>query len=217
MSQEYINFNPALVDYLHTVGLRQHPAQKLLHKKTQTLPQGNMQSSPEVTALIEFLIKLTGARNILELGTFTGYTTLGMALSVPKDGTVVTCEKTADIFKIGEGFWKQAGVFDKIKVQVGNALDSIETYPDNHFDFAFIDADKRNYLNYYEKCLSVVRPGGLILLDNVLWKGKVVDQDSDDKRVPTLRELNEFIHKDKRVSFCLVPISDGLTLVRKNL
>ncbi len=216
MSQEYINFNPALVDYLHTVGLRQHPAQKLLHKKTQTLSQGNMQSAPEVTALIEFLIKLTGAKNILEIGTFTGYTTLGMALSVANDGIVVTCEKTADIFKIGKVFWKQAGVLDKIKVHVGNALDSVAAYPDNHFDFAFIDADKRNYLNYYEKCLSVVRPGGLILLDNVLWKGKVVDQDSDDKRVPTIRELNEFIHNDKRVSFCLVPISDGLTLVRKN-
>lgn len=216
MSQEHINFTPDLIQYIHTVGLRQHPAQKTLHEKTQTLPQSNMQSAPEVTALIELLINITGAQTVLEIGTFTGYTTLGMALAVPDNGKVVTCEKSPDIFKTGETFWKEAGVFDKIKVHIGDALDSMNAYPNNHFDLAFIDADKRNYLNYYEKCLSIVRPGGLILLDNVLWKGKVTDPNSEDKRVPDIRKLNAFIHTDKRVTFCLVPISDGLTIVRKN-
>ncbi len=215
MSQSYINFTADLVKYIHTVGVRRHPAQQALHDQTQKLPHSNMQSAPEVTALIGLLTRLIGAQNVLEIGTFTGYTTLEMALSVPQDGMVVTCEKSPDAFSLGKIFWEQASVSHKIDVQIGDALASMEKYKPNHFDLAFIDADKRNYIQYYEKCLSLVRPNGLILLDNILWKGEVANPDSQDKRVPTLKELNKIIHADNRVDACLVPISDGLTIVRK--
>ena len=178
-----------------------------------------MQIAPEQGQFMALLIELIGARKTLELGTFTGYSAAAVALALPNDGKVITCDIDETTAKVAQQFWEQAGVAHKIDLRLGPAVQTLDELLTQRqadtFDFAFIDADKENYAVYYEKCLQLVRKGGLIAIDNTLWSGAVADNQNQEKTTLAIRALNEMIYHDQRVSLSLVPIADGLTLARK--
>ena len=181
-------------------------------------PQAAMQSTPEQGQLIFFLVKLIGAHKALELGVFMGYGTLAIALALPKDGKVIACELNQEYPQLATSAWHRSGVGHKIDLRLGPALESLRQLRQeeiNDIDFVFIDADKNNYLNYYEEALPLMRKGGLLALDNTLWKGQVADETIKDEQTKLFRHLNAHIHQDKRVDMCLLPIADGMTLVHK--
>ncbi len=175
-----------------------------------------MQICPEQGALMANLVRLMSAKRTIEIGTFTGYSALAVALALPEDGKIVACDISEEWTSIGRKKWEQAGVADKIDLRIGPALGTLEELVDDgqegSFDFAFIDADKANYLDYYKMCLKLVRKGGVVAIDNVLWSGAVINPDINDVDTLAIRELNEFLAQDERVSLSMVPIGDGLTL-----
>jgi O-methyltransferase len=219
MSPRTLALSDRLHDYLLAVGLREHPAQRELRLATDALPDGGMRSSAEQAQLLAFLIELIGARRVLEVGCFTGYGTLAMALAVPEGGQVVTLDVNADWADLGRRFWRAAGVEGRIELRLGLALDSLDRLlaegEAGRFDLAYVDADKKLYDEYYERALALVRPGGVVALDNVLWRGRVADPEDSSHQTQTLRALNAKIHADERVSPLILPIGDGLTLARK--
>ena len=178
-----------------------------------------MQISPEQGQFMQFLVSIIGARNTIEVGVYTGYSALCVALGLPEDGRIIACDINEEWTKIALEYWKKAGVADKIDLQIAPALDTLTELGKkgrkNHFDFAFIDADKVNYDIYYEKCLNLVRPGGVVAIDNVLWSGAVADVSAMDENTKAIRSLNAKLHKDERVDLSMIPLGDGLTLVRK--
>lgn len=216
-----INLTDDLLDYIHRVGTREHPALAQCREQTAHIGwQAIMQISAEQGAFMAMLVRLIGARHTLEIGTFTGYSALAIALALPHDGRLVACDIDPDMMKRARRHWQNAGVADKIDSKVGPALDSLQALIHDAdgkplFDFAFIDADKTNYDSYYEYCLKLVRTGGLIAIDNVLWSGSVIDPDDTSDDTVALRLLNNKIAEDDRVDIALVPIGDGLTLCRK--
>ena len=216
MSQAVVNLEGELFNYFKSFGYREPPELIELSKATQKLAEKDMQAAAEVTALISLIIKLTKAKRVIEVGTFTGYTTLGIALSLPKDGVVTTCESDPKIIKVGERAWTNANVRDKIDLQIGAALETLQSLDQNSYDVAFIDADKENYDNYYEECLRLVRPGGIIFVDNTLLHGEVANLKTTDERARVIHQLNKKIHRDERVQYCLIPMSDGLSIILKN-
>jgi O-methyltransferase len=205
--------------YLLEVGLREHPAQRELRLATDALADGGMRSSAEQAQLLAFLVELMDARRVLEVGCFTGYGTLAMALALPPEGRIVTLDVNAGWAELGRHHWQAAGVAGRIELQLGLALESldrlIERGDTGSFDLAYVDADKKLYDTYYERALALVRPGGVVALDNVLWRGEVADPANTDHQTRALRDLNAKIHGDGRVSPVLLPIGDGLTLARK--
>lgn len=215
MSAKTIGLSEELHAYLVSVGLRETDVQRELRKVTAEHPKSNMQISPEQGAFMQSLIRLSGAKRCLEIGTFTGYSALSMAQALPAEGQVVCCDISEEFVAVGRPFWKKAGVDSMIHVHIGPALDTLNGL-EGPFDLAFIDADKENYRAYYEACLELVRPGGLILIDNTLWSGQVAHPEFDDPETIAIRELNAFIHSDPRVFPTLVPIGDGLTLAVKS-
>ena len=189
-----------------------------LRRLAENNPQAAMQSTLEQGRLIFFLIKLMGARKALELGVFLGYGTLATALALPADGKVIACELDEEYPRQAAPYWQRSGVRHKIDLRLGPALDTLaqlQREGTRDIDFAFIDADKDNYPNYYEKVLPLMRKGGLLALDNTLWRGWVADETIMDERTELFRRLNAHIHQDKRVDMCLLPIADGMTLVHK--
>ena len=206
-----------VASYLQAHSVHETEVQRQLRDATLTLPGAMMQILPEQGQLLAWLIRLTGAKRVLELGAYTGYSALTMALALPSDGHLVTCDIDARMPAIGSPFWKAAAVSDKITLRIAPALDTLATLSNTGevFDFAFIDADKANYLAYYQAVLSCLRREGLIVVDNVLWGGDVADTSIQNKRTQAIRELNDFIYTDPRVDACMLPIGDGLTLVRK--
>ena len=178
-----------------------------------------MQISPEQGQFMALLVELIGAERIIEVGTFTGYSALCMAQALPEHGELVCCDTSKEWTDIGRPFWREAGVEGRIHLHIAPALDTLDNLIEQcragYFDMAFVDADKTNYLNYYERCLTLLRRGGLLLFDNTLWDGAVADPGVQDDDTRALRELNDTLHKDERVSISLVPIGDGLTLARK--
>ena len=216
MSTGILNYTNQLRDYLWDRGTHEHPILKELRIETADLPESGMQICPEQGALMANLIKLMCAKKTLEIGTFTGYSALAVALALPENGKLVACDVSEKWTAIGKKKWERAGVSKKIDLRIGLALETLETLligkHEKSFDFAFIDADKDNYLAYYEKCLELVRKGGLIAIDNVLWGGSVIDQEKQDGDTMAIRELNDFMSKDSRVSMSMIPIGDGLTL-----
>lgn len=191
-----------------------------LRTETATLAEAGMQIGPEQAQFMSLLIKLIGAKRTLELGTFTGYSALTVALALPEDGQIVACDVSDEWTSIGRRYWEEAGVAHKIDLRIAPALETIsklstDASQQNTFDFAFIDADKENYGAYFEHCMKLVRPGGLIAIDNVLRGGAVVDKSDQDAGTAEIRELNAKLAYDERVDVSLVPIGDGLTLVRK--
>lgn len=219
MSTETINLTPQVYAYLQNISLREPEVLKKLREETHRLSMAVMQISPEQGQFMALLIEILGAKKSLDIGTFTGYSALTVALAMPKDGKVITCDVSEEWTSIATKYWQMAGVKNKIELKLAPALDTLQTLLDkgeaNTFDFAFIDADKHNYATYYEKALALLRPGGLIAVDNVLWSGDVADPTVNDNETNAIRALNEIIHQDQRVSVSMIPIGDGLTLARK--
>jgi predicted O-methyltransferase YrrM len=198
---------------------REIPAQQALRTETRTLSGSGMMSRPEADALLQLLIKLVGAKRVIEVGTFTGSGSLAMALALPEEGRVVACDVSAEWTAIGRKHWQQAGVAHKIDLRLAPAAETIAALLKDgqagQFDMAFIDADKTGYDAYYEGCLKLVRQGGLMVLDNMLWSGHVADPDKHDADTDALRALNLKIKDDTRVDFCLLSADDGILLARK--
>ena len=219
MSRRTLPLTERLYDYLLANSLREHPVQARLRAETAGLPEGGMQIAPEQGQLMALLIELCGARRVLEIGCFTGYGTLAMALALPPDGRVLTLDVNPDWVELGRRAWRDAGVEAKIEVRFGLALTSLDQLIDagraGSFDLIFIDADKKSYDAYYERSLILARPGGLILIDNMLWGGLVADPANTDRQTEVLRALNAKLRDDERISLALVPIGDGLALARK--
>lgn len=206
-------------DYLLAISSREQGVLKSLRQETMQLPGAQMAIPPEQAQLLQFLVKLIKAKRVIELGMFTGYSALAMALALPTEGELITCELTPIYLDLAQRYWKQAEVEKKIAVRVGSAIDSLESLlqqgGESQFDLAFIDADKQGYDAYYEYCLRLVRSGGIIAIDNTLWCGRLVQVDDGTEATKVLRELNEKIHYDKRIDLVTLAIGGGLTLARK--
>jgi predicted O-methyltransferase YrrM len=208
-----------IYNYLLSVSLQEAEVLKQLRKTTATLPMSIMQIAPEQGQFMALLVKLIGAKKTLEIGVFTGYSTLVVALALPEDGKIIACDIDKQYTEIAQQYWQQAKVNHKIDLRIAPALETLDKLiaqgQENTFDFAFIDADKSNYSQYYEQALKLIRPGGLIAIDNVLWSGRVADSKDTDKRTIAIRELNQKLYQDSRVNISLLPVADGLTLAMK--
>jgi predicted O-methyltransferase YrrM len=214
MSTRTINLTDEVVAYVHRYGVREHPVLAALRERTAPMPQSNMQIGPDQGAFMAMLVRLLEARRILEIGTFTGYSSTAMALALPADGRITCCDVSREWTDVAQQAWLDAGVAHKVELRLAPATETLAALEDDSFDLAFIDADKPNYDAYYEGCLRVVRPGGLILIDNVLWSGDVADPSVDNDNVRAIRALNEKIAADERVDHVLLPLADGLTMAR---
>ena len=219
MSDSTINLTPKLYSYLKNNSLREAEPLKKLREETHKIVQERMQISPEQGQFMGLLIEILGAKKTLDIGTFTGYSALAVALSLPDDGRVIACDTSVEWTNIARYFWKEAKVSHKIDLKLAPALETLDKLladgDENSFDFAFIDADKCNYMSYYERSLALLRQGGLIAIDNVLWGGQVADTAIQDSDTVLIRELNAKILTDQRVTISMLPIGDGLTLARK--
>lgn len=220
MSRTTTGMTEDLRAYLIASGVRESALLAKLREETAGLPAGGMQISPEQGQFMRLLVELTGARRCLEVGTFTGYSALCVAMALPADGTLVCCDVSAEWTGIGKRYWKEAGLDHKIDLRIAPATETLEALiadgQSGSFDFAFIDADKGNYDRYYEAALTLLRPGGLIGVDNVLWGGSVINPAKQDEDTLAIRALNAKIAKDERITPAMIPIGDGLTLARKN-
>jgi predicted O-methyltransferase YrrM len=205
--------------YVESFGSRESPVRQRLRAETAELPQAGMQIGADQGALMALLIRLTGARRALEVGTFTGYSAMAVAEALPPDGRLITCDVSEEWTAIARRYWREAGLDGKIELRMGDARGTLAALRgeagDGSFDFGFIDADKSGYDHYYEACLQLVRPGGLILIDNVLWSGKVADPELQDPDTMAIRALNAKIATDPRVEACLLTVGDGVMLVRR--
>jgi O-methyltransferase len=219
MSNRTLNLDERLYQYLLDHSVRESALLRELREVTSKLEISRMQISPEQGQFLTLLVELLGVERIIEIGTFTGYSALCLAQAMPEHGELVCCDVNKEWTDIGRRFWYEAGVEDRIQLHLAPALETLDRLIENgemeSFDMAFIDADKTNYLNYYERCLTLVHRGGLIMFDNTLWGGAVADPADQDADTQALRELNDRLHKDERVGISLVPIGDGLTLARK--
>lgn len=219
MSRESIGLSPGVLDYLREHSVSETEVQRELREFTATMEKSAMQISPEQGAFMQFMARITNARRCIEVGVFTGYSALSVALALPADGVIKAFDISEEWTSIGKQYWTKAGVADKIHLAIGPAVDGLNSLLNageaGSYDFAFIDADKENYAIYYEKCLSLVRHGGLILIDNVLWSGKVADPEEQDEETNAIRHLNALVADDIRVDRSMLPMSDGITMVMK--
>ena len=219
MSNRTIAITESIYQYLCDHSLREDPILKDLRDHTYDMEERAMQIAPEQGQFMQMLIKLIGAKNTIEVGVFTGYSSLAIALALPEDGRIVACDVNPQYTNVAERFWVSAGVREKIDLRIGPAKDTLSELISagltGTFDFAFIDADKVNYDHYYELCLQLIRPGGLITVDNVLWGGATADDSINDTDTNSIRALNDKLHRDERIDLSLVPIGDGLTLAMK--
>ena len=219
MSNRTIAITESIYQYLCDHSLREDPILKDLRDHTYDMEERAMQIAPEQGQFMQMLVKLIGAKNTIEVGVFTGYSSLAIALALPEDGRIVACDVNPQYTSVAEKFWISAGVREKIDLKIGPAKDTllelINADLTGTFDFAFIDADKINYDHYYELCLQLIRPGGLITVDNVLWGGAVSDDTINDVDTNSIRALNDKLHQDERIDLSLVPVGDGLTLAMK--
>lgn len=216
LSGKYTALDDRFYEYLLSVSLREPELLRQLREETAQHPMSAMQIAPDQGQLMALLIQLTGARRTLEVGVFTGYSSLSVALALPADGKITACDVSEEFTAIARRYWALAGVAHKIDLRLAPAMQTLDgLLADGQagtFDFAFIDADKENYDGYYERSLQLVRPGGLIAIDNVLWHGRVIDNDAQDADTLAIRALNEKLHHDERVTLSMLSISDGLTL-----
>lgn len=219
MSATSYGLGDDLYDYMIAHSVREPPHVAKLRQRTGELEQSGWRTSPEQAQFMALLAQIAGVRRYLEIGTFTGYGTLWMALALPDDGEIITCDLTDEYVRIGQPLWQEAGVASKIDLRIGPAFDVVnDMLRDGQagtFDMTFIDADKETYPHYYEQCIELVRPGGLILVDNVFWSGSVIDSDDQRGSTRAIREVNERIRDDKRVAISTLPVGDGLTIARR--
>lgn len=219
MSNRTLTLTPSLYEYLCSVSLREPKLLARLRQETARDEAATMQVSPEQGQFMGLLVELMQARNVLEIGTYTGYSSLCMALALPEDGRLVCCDLSEQWTRIARRYWAEAGVEDKIRLHLAPALETLRKLLDRGeaatFDMAFIDADKEHYPEYYEFCLQLLRPGGLLLADNTLWSGRVIDASDRNASTEAIRRFNLLLHDDERVSLSMLPLGDGLTLALK--
>jgi len=200
--------------YIAEHAVREAPVLRELREATAPVKWSGMQIGADQGNLMALLVKLMGAKRCLEIGTYTGYSALAVALALPKDGKIICCDVSEEWTDVGRPFWKKAGVEKKIDLRIGPALETLKQLK-GPFDFVFIDADKGNYIAYYERCLELLRPGGLIAIDNVLWSGEVANPKAKDDLTVALRKFNDHAHKDERVDLVMLSVGDGVTLALK--
>ena len=218
MSNRTIQLDDRTYEYLLAHSLREAPALAALRAETASHPKVNMQIAPEQGQFMQMLVRLTGARRAIEVGVFTGYSSLAVMLAMPKDARLLALDVSEEFTAIARRHWQAAGVADRIELVIAPARDTLDVRiaagESGRYDFAFIDADKGGYLAYYERLMKLVRPGGLIAVDNTLWSGDVADPENRDSDTVALREFNDILHKDPRIELALLPVGDGLTLAR---
>jgi caffeoyl-CoA O-methyltransferase len=219
VSTRTLGLDDRLYEYLLAASLREPPALRRLREETAGHALSRMQISPEQGQFMAWLVETLGVHRILEVGVFTGYSSTVMALALPPDGQLVACDLSEEFTAVARRYWREAGVESRIELRLGPALDTLAALEregaDGTFDLAFVDADKESYLDYYEVCLRLVRVGGVILFDNVLWSGRVADPAESAPTTVAIRALNERAREDQRVAESLVPIGDGLMLLRR--
>ncbi|NET11272.1 MAG: SAM-dependent methyltransferase [Symploca sp. SIO2B6] len=219
MANYLLNLTSELYQYILSVSLQESEPLQQLREETAHHAMGQMQIAPEQGQFMAWLIQLMGAKRVVEIGVFTGYSSLWMASVLPEDGQLIACDVSEEYTAIARRYWELAGVANKIDLRIAPALDTLDQLLADGLaetiDFIFIDADKSNYRNYYERSLQLLRPGGAIAIDNVLWSGRVADPSDTQKRTETIRTLNQFLHTDDRIRLSLLPIADGLTLALK--
>ena len=211
--------NAKLLRYLRNISLRETDLQQELRQITNKLPEAGWEVSPEQAQYLALLVQITGAKYVLELGTFTGHSSLAMGLALPIDGKLITCDMEPKYTNIAEEFWIKAGINQKIELRLGPAMspldDLIENGRKSQFDMAFIDANKKDYDAYYERVLSLILPGGLIVIDNVFWGGRVLDRNNIEKSTSSIGNLNKKLKNDERISLSMLPLNDGVSLAWK--
>jgi len=219
MTTKTLGLDPRLKDYLLDHSLREDALARRLRDETARLPESRMQIAPEQGQFMALLVRLTGARRIVEIGVFTGYSSLCLARALPADGHLLACDVSEEWTTVARRYWDEAGVAQRIELVLAPARDTLqarlEAGESATYDLAFIDADKTSYSDYYEACLELLRPGGLILVDNVLWSGRVADDADQDPDTLALRAFNRKLHHDERIDLSMLPLADGLTLARK--
>jgi predicted O-methyltransferase YrrM len=219
MSNRTLQVTDEIYDYLIDISLREPAVLTELREWTAEHPRYPMQIAPEQGQFMAFLVSLMGARRCLEIGVFTGYSSLAVALRLPEDGSIVACDVSEEYTAVAREFWNKAGVAGKIDLRLAPATETLDELlaagEAGQFDFAFIDADKSSYPGYFERSIALLRPGGVIAVDNTLWSGRLVDEREQDEDCRALREFNRALHGDDRIDMSLVPIGDGLTLARK--
>ena len=219
MSRTHTELTDQLAAYVRTISVREPEVLRKQREESETHPHASMQTAPEQGQLLHVLARVTGARKTLEVGTFLGYSSTWVALALPPGGKVIACDVSEEFTSRARQTWAEAGVSDRVELRLAPALQTLDAMiaagDAGSFDFAFIDADKKNYSNYYERALALIRPGGLIAIDNVLWDGKVVDPAENDEDTRAIREFNAKLQSDSRVALTLIPLGDGLTLACK--
>ena len=219
MSTRTIGISEQLYDYLLSVSVPPDSLWERLRDETTAAVGFNMQISPEQGQFMSVLIRMLGVKKALEVGTFTGFSALCVARALPDDGQLIACDVSEEWTSIARRYWSEAGVAHKIDLRIGPAVETLDALiADGHeasFDFAFIDADKENYQNYYERCLQLLRPGGVVGVDNTLWSGSVADPDNQTPDTVAIRALNQLVYEDERVDSCVLPIGDGLSVALK--
>ena len=219
MSNKTFTLSDELHRYILSVSPPEPDLLRRLREETATHPKHSMQIAPEQGHFMQLLIRLIGARNAIEIGVFTGYSALSVALALPHDGTLIACDLNEEYTGVARRYWKEAGVDYKIDLRLAPAVETLDQLiregGQGRFDFVFIDADKQNYWNYFERSLVLLRQGGLITVDNVLWSGKVADPNTDDKDAQAIRVFNERLKSDERIFLSLIPVADGLSLAMK--
>jgi O-methyltransferase len=220
MSNHSVRFTDELDAYVREVGMRESDTLYRLRKESEeTLKHAQLAIMPEEACFLDWLVRLTQTKSIIEIGVYAGYSTLALAQALPQDGKIVAFDRDDRFIKVGRPYWIEAGVDHKIDLRLCEAQAGLEKLLEEagpeSFDFAFIDADKAGYMDYYEKCLELIRPGGVICVDNVLWYGRVVDENDTTRQTASIRAINKHIQADERVDMCLLPIGDGVTVARK--
>lgn len=219
MAKKTIGISDELAAYVVEVGTREPDVLARLRAETAAIPEHRMQIAPEQGAFLALLVELTGARRCIEVGTFTGYSSLAVALALPEDGSILCCDVSEEWTSVARRYWDEAGVAAKIDLRLAPAADTLDQLlargEESAYDFAFVDADKTGYDGYYERLMRLVRPGGLIAFDNTLWHGAVLDEDPDDEDTRALQALNAKLAADDRITLCLLPVADGVTLARR--
>jgi predicted O-methyltransferase YrrM len=219
MSTTQTGVSEDLTEYIRGVTVRESDLFRRLREETAKRPNAMMQISAEQGQFMDLLVRMIGAKRTLEVGVFTGYSSTTVALALPPDGRIIACDVSDEYTSVARRYWREAGVEHKIDLRLGPAVETLDALLSQHqadsFDFAFIDADKENYDHYYERALKLLRPGGLIAIDNVLWHGKVLDKSIQDDDTRAIRALNKKLHHDERVFLSLVPVGDGMTLALK--
>ena len=219
MSSKTLGISDELSAYLQEVSLRDSILLARLRDETRAMPMAGMQISAEQGQFMQLLVKALGIRRAIEIGVYTGYSSLCVALAMPDDGRIIACDISDEWTSVAQRYWKEAGVAHKIELRLAPAVETLEVMLANElansFDFAFIDADKTSYKDYYERSLTLIRPGGLVAIDNTLWGGSVVDESNQTEDTKAIREFNELVHADERVDISMLPVGDGLTLALK--